>query len=331
MSEIDDLLAAANPLGGLPDEDRARIESWVEAELLRERERTKREAAKRRSLEHELALSFQRYEDLLTIVHGEVQRPQLNVQRKGDKSEACAVLLWSDWHVDERVTPEVTAGLNEYSIEIAWQRVQSLVERTRWQVESWQRLSTLDTLVVAALGDWIAGDIHPELAETALPPQEATRIVREMHEWALDELLKIRGVNRIIYKGMTDNHGRHTKKNQWINGHQKSHNWGMYHALAALFDRKKETRVQFEIAEGSLLYADVLGYTFRFAHGHQVSYGGGVGGVSVPGLKWVARSNAGRRAAYTCIGHFHQARFFGPLVVNGSLEGPEAFSTAKGF
>lgn len=331
--DMDDVLDGEDPLRGLSPEQRAAVDAEREMQVRKERELTKQEKRKRRHLERSLSDAEQRYEDLLTITHGDAPRPSLGkiYARDGAKSPAAAVLVWSDWHVDSDITLGQTNGQNELTIDIAWARVRSLVQRSVWQIRSWQKTADLETIVVAALGDWIAGDIHSELVETCLPPQEATRIVREMHEYALEELHKIPGITRIAYFGIPDNHGRTTKQYQWTNGAQQSHNWGMYHALKAVCSKGGLDKIDFTISEGSIVYTDVLGHTFRFMHGHQFRYGGGVGGVGVPALKWVLRANKGNPCDYTLVGHYHQARDFGALIMNGSLCGPDAYSVQNGF
>jgi hypothetical protein len=222
-----------------------------------------------------------------------------------------------------------TGGLNEFSVEIAWERVHALVERSIWQIKAWQRLSSLDTIMIAAMGDWIAGDIHEELRETCLPPQEATRIVREMHEYALSQLHKLKGIERIHYVGIPDNHGRTTNKYQWTNGAQQSHNWGMYHALESWCRGSGLEKMTFDIAEGSINYTEVMGHTFRIMHGHQMK--GNPGTAGTRGVKWVRTVDDATPADYTLIGHFHTARDHGPLIMNGSLCGPDAYSVQNGF
>ena len=98
----------------------------------------------------------------------------------------------------------------------------------------------------------------------------------------------------------------------------------MYHNLALHFAGEK--RVRFIIAEGYHTYVDVYGYTVRLHHGHNLRYGGGVGGIFIPVNKAIAQWNKGRRADLDVFGHFHQFKDGGNFICNGSLIGYNAFA-----
>jgi hypothetical protein len=98
----------------------------------------------------------------------------------------------------------------------------------------------------------------------------------------------------------------------------------MYHAMANYF--KDEPRVTMLIPEGAHSYVNVYGYVIRFLHGHDVKYGGGVGGLTIPLNKSIAQWDKAKKANLTCLGHFHQRFDGGNFLVNGSLIGYNAFA-----
>jgi len=88
---------------------------------------------------------------------------------------------------------------------------------------------------------------------------------------------------------------------------------------------ESDKRVRFHIAEGVQLYLDLYGMTIRFMHGDDVSYGGGVGGLTIPMRRAIADWDKTKRADLTLFGHHHTAMDIGNAVGNGSLIGANAY------
>ncbi len=83
-------------------------------------------------------------------------------------------LLWSDWHVDELITPETTMGLNEWNPKIAERSIETLVDNSLNLIELESKLVKLPDIVVWLGGDFISGPIHEELEITnTMEPDEA--------------------------------------------------------------------------------------------------------------------------------------------------------------
>ena len=97
----------------------------------------------------------------------------------------------------------------------------------------------------------------------------------------------------------------------------------MYKNLEWFF--KDEPRVEFMVALGYHSYVDVYDKVLRFHHGHQIRYGGGVGGLYIPVGKSISQWNKAKRADMDYFGHFHQLRDGGNFICNGSLIGYSAF------
>ncbi len=96
------------------------------------------------------------------------------------ESEATAICLASDWHIEEAVDSAKTNGLNEYSLDISKSRATQFFQRLVKLVKKEQQDVRIDNLVLALLGDFITGNIHEELpALCAVPPTQAILIAQE--------------------------------------------------------------------------------------------------------------------------------------------------------
>ena len=87
------------------------------------------------------------------------------VPKKSKGGEAVAIAVASDWHVEEVVTRESTDGTNEYNMAIAKSRAEKFFRNTLVLVNKERQGVTIDTLILALLGDFISPSIHPELVE----------------------------------------------------------------------------------------------------------------------------------------------------------------------
>lgn len=239
-------------------------------------------------------------------------------------SEGTIVVLASDWHVEEKVGPEV-GGLNRYSLEIAKARAtrffQSVVRLTRLL----QQDIRIEHAVVGLLGDYITNDIHDaENAESnEVPPNTALLFAQNLLISGIQFLLDHTQL-RLTFMCHSGNHARTTKTTRFTTENAHSLEYLMFHFLANHF--RGEPRVTFVIPDGMHSYLTVYGTTLRFQHGHAMKYGGGVGGIYIPINKAIAQWNKGKRADLDCFGHFHQLRDGGNFICNGSLIGYNAFA-----
>lgn len=240
------------------------------------------------------------------------------------ENEATAVVMVSDWHIEEVVKSGQVSGSNEFNKEICQERITRFWRHTVKLLKKEQKATNINTMVIALLGDFISGTIHEDLAETnRLLPADAI-IEAENHlisgiRYVLDNT----DVNLII-PCMNGNHGRMSARQRISAESGNSLERYMYHHLAGIF--KGEKRVKFIIPEGYFVYLDVYDYVIRIHHGHYVRYGGGVGGLSIPLNKAIAQWDKQRRADISIQGHFHQQLDGGNWIVNGSLIGFNAFA-----
>lgn len=246
------------------------------------------------------------------------------VSKRDDEAVAVAVL--SDWHVEERIKPNSSNFGNEYTLAIAKARSEQCFVNIVKLLRQEQVSVEIKTLVVALIGDFISGNIHDELMETAeLLPVEAMIFAEELLEAGILYLLKHTEVDLVI-PCCAGNHSRITRKQRISTEYGNSLETIMYHHLAKRFARNK--RVTFVIADSYHLYLPIYeNYTIRFHHGHYIRYGGGVGGIYIPARKALAQWQKIRKADLDVFGHFHNLKMDGDLfVLNGSLIGYNDFA-----
>lgn len=254
----------------------------------------------------------------------DVQTYTIPHHKSGSGSEATAVVLASDWHWGETVTAEQTNGLNEFNPAIRQKRAEKFFSNVVRLVKIFEKDISINTMVLALLGDFISNNIHDELMETNsdLPIDEIIG-VQSVIASGIQFILDNTKLNLVIPTA-SGNHGRTTKKTHFSSEAGNSLEYLMYHNLANHFRDNK--RVTFMLSRSYLSYVDVAGYLIRFHHGHAIKYGGGVGGIFISAFKAISQWDKGRQAQLDCFGHFHQVKDGGKFLSNGSLVGFNDFA-----
>jgi hypothetical protein len=259
-----------------------------------------------------------------------IKTATMNRAPQPEQGEAVPLILASDWHVEEEVELDKMHGLNEYDLDIARERAQRFFANAISLVEGVARDSIVKRAAVGLLGDFFSGKIHRELLETGLLGLvPAARFAKELLGSGLRLMMEALPDLEFDIYCVGGNHGRMTEKTQIATNAENSLESFVYHSLAAEIGCD---RMRFHVAPGDELYAQIFpSYTVRFIHGDQVAFQGGVGGVSIPLNKWIARQNASIPAQLTCLGHWHQCLAGRDFLVNGSLIGPTPYSKRFGF
>jgi hypothetical protein len=302
--------------------------------------RADRDKARASATLSELQKKYQ--EALKTIGRHEAEIRAINVLEQGQApfaiepkkgagtSEGTAVIVASDWHIEETVGAEV-GGLNTYTLDIAEQRAIKFFQSALRLVNLLKQDIAIPNIVLALLGDFITNaEMHNgDMAEAcSLPPTMALAKAQNLLLSGIDFLLANTDAQFTIVCH-SGNHARTTHKIRFgaENGH--SLEYLMYLTLAKVY--RAEKRITFIIPEGMHSYVDLYpgesgATTIRFQHGHAVKYGGGVGGIYIPLNKAIAQWDRARRSDLNIMGHFHQQVDGGNFVVNGSLIGYNAFA-----
>lgn len=277
-------------------------------------------------------------EDIATLEALRAKPPKPRVmspirRKRGSKLPAAFVALASDWHTCEIVTARQTAGLNRHDqtvgTERAWRWAKGVVRMCKDE----QARTDVQTLVAWLGGDFLVNDgLHykSERACDLSPPDEA-RFIRDLLAQILTYLRSELDVPRIVVPTSWGNHDRSTPK--MIPGHagDYSHIQPVYKDLEAWFARTEG--VDFLVSEAEWLRVDVHGYPLLLHHGHEIRFGGGVGGLAVPLLRSMGRLRSDYAFRTLCIGHHHQRGMYqgGAAFSNGSLVGPNGYSRALGL
>ena len=258
----------------------------------------------------------------LTALAGVKPKKIGRAKSSGKRPEATAILVCSDWHVEEHVDPATNVPGNEYTLDIADRRIKQLVQRASMLIEHEKSLTNIRRVVVAALGDYITGHIHDDLVETTqLAPLAATRWAGERLGGVIDAMAEIAPV---LVPTSSGNHGRTTHKPRIATENDHSFEQHLYLTMAAAEKRK---HVQWQVGAGYLNIVDLDGFLIRFHHGHAIRFGGGVGGLTIPANKAIANWNIGRRVHLDVFGHWHCFSWLPyRFVANGCLIGHNAFA-----
>lgn len=235
--------------------------------------------------------------------------------------QAIPVIVLSDLHMEEVVRPEQVPGANnEFNLEIGVKRLQKVFQHGQYMVDTVRHMAEIDTLCLPILGDVISGMIHPDLAETnELSPVQATLHAMEHLNSGIEYLLSNGDYKKIIIPCCHGNHGRTTEKMRSQTSAETSYEWMMYQMMKKTW--KNEKRLEWHIADGYHQYVKLFDTTIRCHHGDAISYGGGVGGITIPVRKAIANWNTIQRADLDLFGHHHTMMDGGDFISNGSLIG----------
>lgn len=242
-----------------------------------------------------------------------------------EKREGTAVILASDWHVEEHVPRRADTAGNYYDLEVADKRVTRFFGGVKWLIEHNRPVFGIRDAVLWLGGDLINGYLREEnLEENELAPVQAIKWIQARLVTGIDFLLAEAGLEQLVVVCSHGNHGRTTEKRRISTGAQNSFEWLLYQWLASHYEKDK--RIKFVTDESNHQYIQVYDFNLHFTHGDEVKYQGGIGGMAVPLLKAVAGWDMVKRCDYHHIGHWHQLRDFGNVTVNGSLIGFNAYA-----
>lgn len=248
-----------------------------------------------------------------------LQTYEIKPYQSSGTNEATAVVLLSDWHIDEKVEASAVNFLNKFDYAMAEHRATETFQIITRMLSIFQKDIPIKDLVLALLGDFISGSINDDLKENnTMLTMEAVWKVQNLLLSGIKFLLKNTDVNLII-PCSPGNHSRITEKQRVSTEHGNSLETLVYKNLALYFENEK--RVKFVITDSYHTYIDIYSYKLRFHHGHAIQYGGGIGGLFIPAFKAISQWNKGMAAYLDCFGHFHQKKDGGNFICNGSLIG----------
>lgn len=253
---------------------------------------------------------------------------QINIKPKhGGKGEAVAIINACDWHLEEEVTKESVNGVNEYNEKIADRRIKQFWSSAASLVDMCRSRSKIDTIVVNVLGDLMSGWIHEPLMVTnnATPPEAALRAIDYLCSGLLFIKKEVKPKELIVVFSC-GNHSRMTKKKFTKISPKTSYEWIVYNMVIRLLQAKKVKGIKFKLPPGEENYFRVYGKDIRTAHGDNIRYQGGVGGVHIPLRKAIDVWNTATPAFHNYFGHWHTDLKGEDYRMSGSLIGYSEYS-----
>lgn len=260
------------------------------------------------------------------------QRPSIKPrERKGGLREGTPLILASDWHVEQEVKPEAVAGRNRYNLDISKKRMQNFFEAVRWATNQQRDTYKIRDMILWWGGDFIQNFLHEDDVENnLLAPLDAIMYAQTNMIAGFKYLLEDPEIEQFIVPMNDGNHGRTTKKMRSSTRIRHSLEVFLYAQIAMYFHN--EPRLKFILPTSQFTFLDdVYARVIRFLHGDVFKYAGGVGGITVPLFRAMARWEKTKRADLTCLGHYHQRYCLPDVIVNGSLIGYDSYAMGGGF
>lgn len=288
--------------------------------------------ARNEQLAAELADSSEYSEIIRAALATPLHRPKIAPrERKSGLREGTPLVLASDWHIEQEVKPEAVAGRNRYNLDIAVQRMERFFEAFRWAVRQQRDTFKIRDAILWLGGDFIQNFLHEDDVENnLLAPLDALLFWQANVVKGLLFLLEDPEIEQYVIPMNDGNHSRTTKKMRSSTRMQHSLETFMYAQLKLRF--ADEPRLKFIMPTSQFTFLDdVYGRTIRFLHGDVFKYGGGVGGITVPLFRAMARWEKTKHADLTCMGHWHQRYCLPDVMVNGSMIGYDSYAMGGGF
>jgi hypothetical protein len=271
---------------------------------------------------HEIALDLKNYTP--------VNVPNISFDR-GVKNQAIPLVQYSDWHVEEKVEKSTTRGLNEFNPDIARKRVKALTANTLKLIRKERQDSVIRKMFMNLGGDFINSYLHEhDVQMNYMSPPEALIFAKELLKESIMTILEYGDLKQLDILCTRGNHPRLTKKMQSSNDYKMNLEAMLYQMLR---QEIKDSLVNWHIPESEIGMANVGGKVIRALHGHQIKFQGGVGGISIPLVKYIMRLDQTEKADYTQSSHWHQWQMIGACntSINGSLVGFNAYALGCGF
>lgn len=134
------------------------------------------------------------------------------------------------------------------------------------------------------------------------------------------------------------NHGRVDRKPRMKNGPKLNYDWLLYQFIARTVgsDPKYKGRITFQIPDGYEASYRVHGVRYMLTHGDSFKGGDGISGPLMPWMRGSLKASKAYSAMgmpfdVMVMGHWHQLRYLGSIIVNGSLVGYNEYAQKMHF
>lgn len=256
---------------------------------------------------------------------------------RGKLVHGVPTLMLSDLHFGETVFANQVNGVNQYNTTIAKRRLRRVVDGSVKLLRHTLAPGQFGGMVVVLGGDMVDGVIHDELRDTA--DETVMQSVITLHDELVPSLKQMCDeFGRLHVPCVAGNHGRLDRKPRMKNGPALNFDFLLYQFLARTIqaDPKYRDRITFQIPDGFDCSYRVYGTRYMLTHGDSFKGGSGITG---PLLPWM-RGDAKTRKQYGALGmpydvlvmgHWHQLRYLGQIIVNGCLVGFNEYAMKSRF
>lgn len=256
---------------------------------------------------------------------------------RGKVVHGIPTLMLSDLHFGEVVFSRQVNDINSYNTTIAKARLQRVVEGSIKLLRQTLSPGVFGGMVVVLGGDMGEGTIHDELRDTSdETPLEA---VITLHDCLVPHLKTLCDeFGRLHVPCVVGNHGRMDRKPRMKNGPKLNYDWMLYQFIARTIgsDPKYRDLITFQIPDGYEASYRIHGIRYMLTHGDSFRGGDGISGPLMPWMRGSLKASKSYAAMgmpfdVLVMGHWHQLRYLGNIIVNGSLVGYNEFAQKMHF
>lgn len=315
----------ARRMGLTQGKQKLSVEKQVEVDILETKS-----SRKLKETSQKYSYIIKRNEELEKLVEvlnapREYQHGKITSIKNGEQSEATAVVLLSDWHLEETVKSSMILYNNNYNLEIAKQRAEECFVGIVKLIKKEQSHQKIDSLVLALLGDFITGNIHQEEAPNlSLGVAQAVCFAEELLIKGIQYILDNTNVS-ITCPCVVGNHSRITPKVYVSTEKDNSVETIIYYHIKKHFENNK--RFELIMPDGQERLVEIYGLNFLFCHGHAgFKYSGGIGGLYVPLRRAIMTRYSKQQIDTVCMGHWHTYIQDTLFIANGSMIGYNNFA-----
>lgn len=256
---------------------------------------------------------------------------------RGKVVHGIPTLMLSDLHFGEVVFARQVNDVNSYNTTIAKVRLQRVVEGAVKLLRQTLSPGVFGGMICILGGDMGEGVIHDELRDTS--DETALEAVITLHDCLVPHLKALcEEFGRLHVPCIVGNHGRMDRKPRMKNGPKLNYDWLLYQFIARTIgsDPKFKGRITFQIPDGYEASYRIHGVRYMLTHGDSFRGGDGISGPLMPWMRGSLKASKSYAAMgmpfdVLVMGHWHQLRYLGHIIVNGSLVGYNEFAQKMHF
>lgn len=253
-------------------------------------------------------------------------------------SPQSAVLVLSDTHIGQCVSPDQTLGLGNYSFDLFLRRLQRL-EKSVFSILEDHTTTAIPELVVAMIGDMLHGNLSH-----AVEAGQVNTLFDQFYSagHAIAQFLRnLSTLAPVRIHTAVGNHPRWgTQKKMPTDNRYSNLDQFLYAYLAALL--RDNSRINFNLNKQPFALFEVQGHNFYAGHGDHLRGGDKMLGVPNHAIGRNISNNtqlfsrAGKPMPnYYLFGHFHRPITLphagGEIIINGGFPGMDGFGLMEAF